>query len=179
MARTITKECANCRAVFEAALREHKRGNGRFCSMHCNAVNAARSRVRPSVIVRCATCDAELRRPPSRVRNARSPVFFCSKSCKTRFQWTTERRPHHYTTGIPTYRERALAAYPARCSRCGWERLPAILEVHHRDRDRENNAVDNLEILCRNCHGEEHYRHGDGRHWRTGTARRRRPAPPP
>ena len=34
-------------------------------------------------------------------------------------------------------------------------------EVHHKDRDRSNNCIDNLEVLCRNCHGIEH-RNDDG-----------------
>ena len=31
------------------------------------------------------------------------------------------------------------------------------LHVHHIDRDRENNDLSNLEILCANCHAIEHW----------------------
>ena len=31
------------------------------------------------------------------------------------------------------------------------------LRVHHKDRNRKNNKIDNFEILCRNCHILEHY----------------------
>jgi 5-methylcytosine-specific restriction endonuclease McrA len=44
----------------------------------------------------------------------------------------------------------------AKCERCGYDDKPGILQVHHKDRDRENNALSNLEVLCPNCHAEEH-----------------------
>ena len=33
-----------------------------------------------------------------------------------------------------------------------WLESPVPLEVHHKNGDRTNNAIDNLEILCNNCH---------------------------
>lgn len=42
------------------------------------------------------------------------------------------------------------------CERCQYT-LYEILQVHHRDRDRSNNALANLELLCPNCHAAEHY----------------------
>ncbi len=42
------------------------------------------------------------------------------------------------------------------CERCGYKKFE-ILQIHHRDRDREHNALKNLELICPNCHYEEHY----------------------
>lgn len=42
------------------------------------------------------------------------------------------------------------------CERCSYE-MYQILQVHHRDRNRENNSLRNLELLCPNCHAKEHY----------------------
>lgn len=42
------------------------------------------------------------------------------------------------------------------CERCGYATVE-ILQVHHRDRNRKNNNIDNLELICPNCHFEEHY----------------------
>jgi 5-methylcytosine-specific restriction endonuclease McrA len=39
-----------------------------------------------------------------------------------------------------------------RCQRTTWLRRPIPLELHHRDGDRWNNALANLELLCPNCH---------------------------
>lgn len=40
-----------------------------------------------------------------------------------------------------------------KCERC-WSTV--LLQVHHCDRDRTNNASSNLETLCRRCHTREH-----------------------
>ena len=42
------------------------------------------------------------------------------------------------------------------CERCGFDHYAAII-VHHKDRDRDNNTLENLEVLCANCHAIEHY----------------------
>lgn len=55
------------------------------------------------------------------------------------------------------YRKYALMVNEHKCSKCGWEKVPSILMVHHIDGNRENNAMDNLQILCPNCHFELHH----------------------
>ena len=49
------------------------------------------------------------------------------------------------------YRKIAFGAYDQECSCCGYSYTPA-LEIHHIDKDRSNNSVDNLTIVCANCH---------------------------
>lgn len=61
------------------------------------------------------------------------------------------------------YRTTALAAKQKKCERCGYDKCPDILEVHHVDRSRKNGASVNLELLCPNCHAEEHCLKNDGR----------------
>ena len=43
-----------------------------------------------------------------------------------------------------------------KCERCGFEKYE-ILQIHHKDKDRDNNELENLELICPNCHSEEHY----------------------
>lgn len=43
-----------------------------------------------------------------------------------------------------------------KCERCGYKKYE-ILQVHHKDRKRHNNELTNLELICPNCHFEEHY----------------------
>ena len=38
------------------------------------------------------------------------------------------------------------------CSLGHWLNSPIVLEVHHKDGDRTNNVLANLELLCPNCH---------------------------
>lgn len=41
------------------------------------------------------------------------------------------------------------------CERCGYEKYE-ILQVHHKDGNSRNNHMNNLELICPNCHYEEH-----------------------
>ena len=58
-----------------------------------------------------------------------------------------------------SYRKAALSHYQRHldelgfnlCVVCGFG-VQAVLEVAHLDQNRENNAVDNLAVLCPNCH---------------------------
>ena len=61
----------------------------------------------------------------------------------------------NWKNGIGVYRQRALKRYGYRCCDCGIE-VKELLLVHHIDRDRENNKLKNLEVLCRNCHWLKH-----------------------
>ncbi|MGM0382814.1 MAG: YajD family HNH nuclease [Thermodesulfobacteriota bacterium] len=65
-----------------------------------------------------------------------------------------------------TYRERALKIFPPICARCGREftgKKLRELTVHHKDHDHNNNPPDgsNWELLCRDCHDNEHSRYID------------------
>lgn len=51
---------------------------------------------------------------------------------------------------------RLIAIKGKKCERCGYNKLE-VLQVHHKDRNRENNDLNNLELVCPNCHFEEHY----------------------
>ena len=44
-----------------------------------------------------------------------------------------------------------------RCNRCGiteWNGLPTPIELEHIDGDHHNNELNNLELLCPNCHAQ-------------------------
>lgn len=60
-------------------------------------------------------------------------------------------------TRITALRNRLIAAglKEARCEHCEiteWQGQPAPLQVDHVDGDRRNNLLENLRILCVNCH---------------------------
>lgn len=54
------------------------------------------------------------------------------------------------------YRRKAFEMFDDRCQRCGVHLDWDDTEVHHADQDHLNDNLDNLEILCRGCHSEEH-----------------------
>lgn len=54
------------------------------------------------------------------------------------------------------YRTIAFENLPHICNRCGIKVDLFSADVHHKDRNRQNNNLDNLEILCKSCHHKEH-----------------------
>ncbi len=51
---------------------------------------------------------------------------------------------------------RVIELCGSKCQRCEYSKVE-ILHVHHKDRNHSNNDTSNLELICPNCHYEEHY----------------------
>ena len=105
--------------------------------------------------------------------NKRKGLKFCSAKCRTAYntyQWCLRHnkfqkpgsgsggnqdghKNHMYRTGIGTYHKTAFTNKVNECERCG--SIENLL-AHHRDEDRDNNELDNLEILCKGCHQKHH-----------------------
>jgi predicted HNH restriction endonuclease len=57
----------------------------------------------------------------------------------------------------PFIRNYLLKLSDCKCSECGWDKIntknnKSPLEVHHKDGDYKNNKIENLQVLCPNCH---------------------------
>ncbi len=91
----------------------------------------------------CPVCSSKFKTQPRK----ENEQITCSRACSNT----------HFRTkdGSGSYRERALKHYGYSCQKCGFSNLLA-LEVHHRDKDRNNNSINNLAVLCANCHRIEH-----------------------
>ena len=110
----------------------------------------------------CSFCSKRLLRNPSKQKNSKSGLFFCSKHCRNEAQkiknGMIEIWPIHYGTsdGGNSYRQWALETYPNKCNNCNYDKYPKLLQVHHIDENRKNNDIKNLELLCPTCHLEKH-----------------------
>lgn len=83
----------------------------------------------------------------------------CSRACanKNRSGSTYKGRPlKDKVTTSRVLKAKIILERGAKCERCGFQ-SERILQVHHKDRDRSNNNMANLELICPNCHCEEHY----------------------
>ena len=50
-----------------------------------------------------------------------------------------------------------LKEKPYKCEKCGisqWQNESITLEVHHIDENHNNNDINNLQLLCPNCHSQ-------------------------
>lgn len=83
----------------------------------------------------------------------------CSRSCANRHRTGIQykiNRPRDKVVSERALKIRLIEERGRVCARCGYARFE-ILQIHHKDRDRKNNSLDNLELICPNCHCIEHY----------------------
>ncbi len=128
--------CKICGKDFSVI--RHRMNTARYCSRPCYYKGLAHS---GSVEVPCDWCGKIVHKPPSHTFRKN----FCSLPCRA--------------LGMSTFKQ---VFQRGACERCGWCLEPAVLVIHHKDRDKRNNAVSNLELLCWNCHMLEHFRAKDG-----------------
>ena len=127
-----------------------------FCSSACKKESR-------SIKVHCAWCDSELLRTPSSFARSKSGLVFCGRKCKEKAQkigGLEAIQPDHYGAGIGKTDYRLTieeSGIPRKCCKCSYDKVPEILQVHHKDRNRTNNDLSNLELVCPNCHNEEHF----------------------
>ena len=58
------------------------------------------------------------------------------------------------TNKIYAYQRIAYEKYGKKCSICG--EIEGQIDVHHKDENRKNNKVENLQVLCASCHAKLH-----------------------
>lgn len=83
----------------------------------------------------------------------------CSRACANKHRKGIRYkmgRPHDKVVYQQGLKIRLLQQQGDKCGRCKYSNTK-ILVVHHKDRNRTHNDLDNLELICPNCHYEEHY----------------------
>lgn len=123
--------------------------------LHSNDVDTqhftATGKPRPQIITKtCLCCGVQFNTEP---RNTKEQVT-CSRACSNTY-FRSGTNNGNFIDGSKQYRDKAFKIYKPLCNRCGFDNILA-LEVHHKDRDRSNNDLSNLEIVCANCHTIDH-----------------------
>jgi DNA-directed RNA polymerase subunit RPC12/RpoP len=138
-----TSDCQECGTEFtHIASRANK---AKYCTPKC--FHKAMSR-KGTVEYTCLHCAKKFLDSPSHKRK------YCSIGCvnkAAKSEWNPA-----FTTVRKNMLKRGLLTA---CNRCGYDAEPKILGVHHKDRNRKNNDLSNLEVLCPNCHSLEHMKH--------------------
>ncbi len=152
--------CKACSKEFLVENREINRGRGVYCSRQCSSKSYKGTIISTNVLnATCANCGKDFHKSQSSINNSKSGLVFCCRQCKDNAQrigGIEEIQPPHYGSSN-AYRKVALRNSNKICNRCGYDEHPEILQVHHKDRNRDNNDLSNLEILCPNCHMIEHH----------------------
>jgi hypothetical protein len=133
------KFCLNCSNKLE-------NNHNTFCNHSCAAAYNNKKR---GVERECLQCG-----------EATKNYKFCSKICSTDFLKSESFRKIEegdVTLGVQRYKEYLILKHGEECMECGWcevnshtERVPIQLE--HVDGNSDNNSLDNLKLLCPNCH---------------------------
>ena len=158
--RKRSAEYFNCLYCDKEFLRAKKGKNSRkYCSAECG--NKSR---RKQVELICFVCNRNYTRVPSKAYGrSKNNVSFCSNACKYSVQTLdcpdAPALPKHYGTSdgrSANYRRRRSSIEKLKIGcKCG-EKRKFLLTIHHMDGDRTNNAQDNLECVCANCHMIRH-----------------------
>lgn len=132
--------CLSCAKQFFAPLK----ANAKYCSRECMGLHR-RTRVKVS----CFRCFEKFERQLNKVRE----INYCSRKCKEEDQQIGGPLAlPHYGDGVSEYRNRALRQYGKKCNSCNFDEEERMLDVHHKDSNRANGNIDNLEVLCVWCH---------------------------
>lgn len=160
----IKQNCLNCQKDFNVRSQDVNRGLGKFCCQSCASLYQRHNETKPSPNVSCAHCDVKFYISNSKRKNSKSGLYFCCRKHKDEAQRIGGIQgimPPHYGTSQPDlsshYRRIAFSNKPKVCERCGYDTHEAAIIVHHKDRNRLNDADENLEVLCANCHAIEHW----------------------
>lgn len=141
----IAKICAVCSSEF--IVPPHRSGTAKYCSKRCHGIEL---RQPGSALATCEVCNAQYWRTRKRSK-------FLTKTCSKKCRGIATRKATPIAKDVSGlkkwFRRRGLMK---QCEDCGYKEMVNILVIHHKDRDRTNNALNNLKVLCPNCHAIEH-----------------------
>ena len=136
----IEKICQKCNTSYAISQRNSKR---------CKGCPKCKERYRKAKVpTRCATCTKETWSRKSK----KWGCSFCSKKCAGAY-----RTINIFPTGYRKIKIQhcVINDIEIQCERCKIKDID-MLVIHHVDHLRRNNNIENLMILCGNCHLKEH-----------------------
>ena len=148
-------DCKKCGQEFYAKPNWIKKGWGKYCSRNCVFESQKKGKV-----VLCFICGKQTYKSPRELLRSKSGKFFCSKVCQT--IWRNKivfigENHANWKHGKSAYRRILKSTEKEQnCSLCH-NRDKRVLIVHHKDKNRSNNGIDNLIWLCHNCHYLVHH----------------------
>lgn len=138
----IKKTCINCGKEFETYECYIKRGGGKYCSGSCRRsyLNKVDNPAKKQEV------KEKISQNHANVSGKRNPMYGKSGEKAPNYKDGRSKQKGR------VYRRIMLANSTTRsCIICGENNLE-MLDVHHRDGNRQHNDLENLFWLCKNCH---------------------------
>jgi hypothetical protein len=142
--------CNNCGKEFVAK----KKDKRKFCSQSCGAKYNNKKypkRKNNEKLKNCLCC--------GKLLNSHQ-IKFCSKECDIKYKQNiifNRIENGDVTFNSSTYKKYLIYKYGNKCMKCGWNEINPItnivpIQLDHKDGNSENHNLNNLELLCPNCH---------------------------
>ena len=137
--------CIICsKHTYKRPLQIERNGGRAFCGMACYGISCRKESP-------CTVCGKLILASLNKKTCSRS----CANTHRTGIKYQIN-RPRDKVASQRAIKIRVMQERGIKCERCGYDKKE-VLQIHHKDRNKNNNIVDNLELICPNCHFEEHY----------------------
>ncbi len=137
--------CSVCKKEIYKRPSQIKLNDGKvFCSNTCYGISCRKE-------VACLVCGIAILAGFNKKTCSRA----CANKNRTGIQYKIN-RPKDKVKSQKYLKVRLLKIRGGKCERCEYSKTK-ILQVHHIDRNRDNNELGNLLLICPNCHYEEHH----------------------
>jgi len=155
--------CIQCNKAINYQQRKNK-----FCNKSCSAKYNNTRREKKLIVWYCQYCSEKHVTAPNRVGK------YCNLQCQQDYAWKQRKIIVLEGKGLSGNVKRyLLETYGHKCNKCKnieWNNQPIPLELEHKDGNSENNSLNNVEMLCPNCHAQtptyKGKNKGNGRHVR-------------
>jgi len=141
-------KCVNCSCDLE-----YKDRNNKYCTRSCSVTFSNKKRIKRETL-NCLVCNNSLLGKALEQK-------FCSSECQqSSVKEETWKRLNEDVTYQVSHRHlRSILIYKfgAKCMECGWDKVNqktglCPIELEHMDGNHSNNTINNVKLLCPNCH---------------------------
>lgn len=174
-------KCLHCHSEFISLKKE----NRKFCSSSCSTTYNNLKRLKGTKVIInkrirtekfvgiCLNCSSEINRS-----DEKGPRKYCSSQCQQDLKKKitfSEIENGNISLYFKSYKKYLIYKHGNKCMECSWSEVNIIsgkvpIELEHIDGNSENNSLENLKLLCPNCHSltptYKALNSGNGRHKR-------------
>lgn len=144
--------CQNCGKIMT-----EKYGSGRFCSKSCANTRHHSQETKQKISI----SNKSKNKGPNKGSFKKGHAGIGDrKEAARKYRETCRKRKEARSFDQLSLREQLSVLQEERCAECGiktWQGKALVLELHHIDGNHENENLDNLKLLCPNCHSQTPY----------------------